>query len=197
MSASRDRQANFSARPVYVSEDAVDAASIRRCLDGEPAAFAGIVERYQRLLFTVALRMLGDQDEAADATQTAFVKAYRRLDTFDPAQRFFSWMYRILVNECLNVRRDRRPHDPLTPELVVGGSPADLLELKERRHRVQAAILALPPDYREVIVLRHYAELSYEEIASTLHVSPGLVKSRLHEARQRLGQLLLDVRTGT
>ena len=109
-----------------------------------------IVERYQRLLFTVALRMLGDHDEASDAAQNAFVKAYQKLDTFDQSRRFFSWIYRILLNECLNLRRDRRPHERLTPELATVGGPAELLEATERRRRVQAAIRALPIEYREV-----------------------------------------------
>lgn len=193
MPASQDRSANFFARGVYVYQDADDADCVRHCLAGDTTAFAGIVDRYQRVLFTVAVRMLGDRDEAADATQTAFIRAYRKLSTFDPAQRFFSWIYRILVNECLNVRRGRRPRDPLTADLMVGDSPAELLETKERRQRVQAAILALPDDYRAVIVLRHFAELSYEQIAETLQVPASLVKSRLHEARQRLGRMLLDV----
>jgi RNA polymerase sigma-70 factor, ECF subfamily len=194
MSARGERSINFFARGVYVSQDAEDVALVRRCMDGDASAFAGIVERYQRVLFTVALRMLGDREEAADAAQTAFVRAYGKLASFDPAQRFFSWIYRILLNECLNVQRSRRAREPIRPDVLVGDSPADLLETKERRQRVQAAILALPHDYREVIVLRHFADLSYDEIADALQLSPGLVKSRLHSARQRLGQMLLDYR---
>jgi RNA polymerase sigma-70 factor (ECF subfamily) len=186
--------ANFPSSRVYVSQDADDADFVRRCLGGETAAFSQIVERYQRVLFTVAIRMLGDYDEAADATQNAFVKAYRRLDRFDPTQRFFSWIYRIVVNECLNARRDRRRSEPITPELATVDSPADLLETEERRRRVQAAILALPIEYREVIVLRHFAERSYDEIADALGIPSRVVKSRLHTARERLAQMLLGCR---
>jgi RNA polymerase sigma-70 factor, ECF subfamily len=183
---------NLWAARVYVSQDADDQALVRRCLDGGTAAFEGLVERYQRVLFTVALRTLGNYDEASDATQNAFVKAYGKLATFDPTRRFFSWIYRILVNECLNVLRDRRPHEPITPEMAMVASPADLLETVERRRRVQAAILALPTESREVIVLRHFTELSYEEIGDALRVPARTVKSRLHTARQRLAQMLLD-----
>jgi RNA polymerase sigma-70 factor (ECF subfamily) len=189
----RDTVTNFSARPGYLTQDEDDHTAVARCLAGDTAAFEPIVVRYQRVLFTVALRMLGDYDEASDATQNAFISAYRRLDTFDPQRRFFSWIYRILVNECLNNRRDRRPHEELTPELAAAGGPADLLEAGERRRRVQSAVLSLPFEYRQVIVLRHFTELSYDEIADVVGVPAKTVKSRLHTARQRLGALLLGM----
>lgn len=195
MSMVRDSLTNFSTRRVYLSQDAEDDALVSRCRGGDQAAFEAIVERYERVLFTVALRMLGDYDEARDATQDAFVKAYQNLASFDRKRRFFSWIYRILVNRCLNVRRDRRPREPITPDLATVGSPADLLEATERRRCVQAAILALPIEYREVVILRHFTELSYEEIGDALQVSTQIVKSRLHTARQRLGQMLLGLET--
>jgi RNA polymerase sigma-70 factor (ECF subfamily) len=191
MSHGRNTSTNFSAPDVYMSKDADDAGFVRRCLEGDTEAFAAIVERYQRVLVTVAVRMLGNAEDAHDATQNAFVKAYQKLPTFDPNRRFFSWMYRILVNECHNARRDHRRSEPLTPELAIGDSPADAFEVEERRGLVQAAILALPADYREVIVLRHFAELSYDEIADALGISSAMVKSRLHTARQQLSQILL------
>jgi RNA polymerase sigma-70 factor, ECF subfamily len=190
MAESRASVINFLTRRVYVSQDAEDNVLVERCRNGDSAAFEPIVERYQRLLFTVALRMLGDQDEANDAAQNAFVKAYQKLDTFDQSRRFFSWIYRILLNECLNLRRDRHSHEQLTPELATVGSPVELLEATERRRRVQAAVRALPIEQREVIVLRHFTELSYEEIADVLRVPAKTVKSRLHAARHRLSQML-------
>lgn len=187
---------NFSAGAVYIDQDADDLALVARCRAGETAAFEALVGRYQRVLFTVALRMLGNRDAASDAAQNAFVKAYRKLETFDPTRRFFSWIYRILVNECLNARRDRPPHEPLAPDLAAVGTPADVFETAERRMGVQAAILALPMEYREVIVLRHFTELSYEEIAETLHVPAKTVKSRLHTARARLAAMLMGLEAG-
>ena len=100
---------NFSPAPVYVDQDADDLALVARCRAGDTRAFEPIVERYRRVLYTVALRMLGNAEEANDVAQNAFVKAFQKLDTFDPNRRFFSWIYRILVNECLNARRDQRP----------------------------------------------------------------------------------------
>jgi RNA polymerase sigma-70 factor (ECF subfamily) len=191
MSHRRNTSTNFSGPGVYVSQDADDARFVGKCLEGDTEAFTAIVERYQRVLFTVAVRMLGNVEDAKDATQNAFLKAYQKLRAFDPNRRFFSWIYRILVNECHNARRDHRQGEPLAPELAAGDGPADAFEVDERRRRVQAAILALPPDYREVIVLRHFAELSYDEVADAIGVSSAIVKSRLHTARQRLSQMLL------
>jgi len=181
---------NFSPGGVYIHQDEEDAAAVARCVAGDPNGFDALVERYQRVLFTVALRMLGDYDEANDATQNAFVKAYRKLDTFDPGRRFFSWIYRILFNECLNARRDHRTHESLTPGMATTASVADDFEASERRHRVQAAIVALPAPYREVIVLRHFAELPYTDIADVLGIPEKTVRSRLHDARQRLASML-------
>jgi RNA polymerase sigma-70 factor, ECF subfamily len=191
MSEAHDSLINFSTGRVYVSQDGDDDLLVARCLGGDKAAFEALVERYQRVLFTVALRMVGDYDEAVDATQNAFVKSYEKLATFDRSRRFFSWLYRILFNECLNVQRDRKPREPLTPDIPAAGSPADLVEANERRKSVQAAILALPLEAREVVILRHFTELSYQEIGDTLGIETKTVKSRLHSARQRLAELLL------
>jgi RNA polymerase sigma-70 factor (ECF subfamily) len=181
---------NFSRDRVYMDQDADDLALIARCRAGETAAFEGLVVRYQRVLFTVAVRMLGDPDAAGDAAQNAFIKAYQKLETFDPSRRFFSWIYRILVNECLNVRRSHAAHEPLTAAIASGSGPEEAFEVAERRGLVQAAILSLPIEYREVIVLRHYTGLSYEEIGEALHVPAKTVKSRLHTAKERLATLL-------
>ena len=180
---------------MYFSQDADDGALVARTLEGDTAAFEAIVARYESVLFRVALRMLGDREDALDATQTAFVSAYRKLGSFDQNLRFFSWLYRILLNECLNARRDRRPHQPLTPDMMLAGTPLEALEASERRQRVQLALLALPQEYREVIVLRHFAELGYDEIATTLCIPAKTVKSRLYTARQRLIELLVLEKT--
>lgn len=182
---------------MYFKQDPGDAALVTRSLDGEAAAFEALVVKYQRVLFNVALRMLGNYEDAQDAAQVAFVKAYRNLASYDSGGRFFSWLYRILLNECLNTRRDRRAHEPLPLELAACSSPLDALEADERRQLVQHALLALPHDYREVIVLRHFAELGYDDIAATLGVPARTVKSRLYTARQRLVELLIAEKTRT
>lgn len=161
-----------------------------RCLDGDAGAFEALVEAYQKPFFTSAYRLLGNDDEARDATQSAFIKVHGALQRFDPTRRFFSWAYRILVNECLNLQRARRPHEPLRSDLATVDGPDRAFESAEHRRRLQAAILALPPDSRAVIVLKHFAGMSYDEIAATLEIPVKTVRSRLHTARVRLMDLV-------
>jgi RNA polymerase sigma-70 factor (ECF subfamily) len=168
-----------------------DAVLAARTASGDTEAFEVLVLRYQRVMFNVAHRMLGDYADACDATQTAFIKAYERVGSYDARYRFFSWLYRILLNECLNARRSRRPHVEIKPEMAVVSGPLEALEGAERRRQVQQALLSLPADYREVVVLRHFADLSYDDIAATIGIPVKTVKSRLYTARQRLGELLL------
>jgi len=176
---------------VYLDQSADDGAAVKRCLNGEPAAFEVLVGRYQHIMFNVALRMLGDYEDARDAAQNTFVKAYEKLGTYDPERRFFSWMYRILMNECLNLRRR-----PATEQLgdteaeVSDSSDVDAVEAAERKRDVRQAILSLSPAYREVIVLRHFAALSYEQMSEAIGVPTKTVKSRLHTARQQLASEL-------
>jgi RNA polymerase sigma-70 factor (ECF subfamily) len=167
-----------------------DAELVARCLRGDLDAFEPLVLRYQGVLFNAAWRMLGNREDARDVVQGALVKAWERLATFDPSRRFFSWIYRIVVNESLNLR-DRRPVvQPLDANVPASGGPEEELKDRERADCLQAALLRLTEDDRQVIVLRHFAELSYAEIAETLGLAEKTVKSRLHEARQRLGRAL-------
>jgi RNA polymerase sigma-70 factor (ECF subfamily) len=178
-------------------QESDDAVLVARSAGGDTGAFETLVERHHRVLFSVAVRMLGDYADASDATQAAFLKAYEKLGTFDPRFRFFSWIYRILLNECLNARRDRRPYEALTSHVAEGGGPLDAMEADERRRQVQRALLALPIDYRKVIVLRHFGGLPYDDIAAALGVPVKTVKSRLYSARQRLLDLLTAERAQT
>jgi RNA polymerase sigma-70 factor (ECF subfamily) len=171
-----------------------DALLVDRCLRGDIEAFQPLVERYQRVVFNVALRMLRDDEEARDAAQNAFVKAYEKLASYDPRFRFFSWLYRIAVNECLNVRERRRPRQSLADDLPSADRADREVESRELAERVQAALMTLSLDYRLVVVLRHFAELSYAEMSEVLQVPEKTVKSRLHTARQRLGEVLLEWR---
>ena len=166
-----------------------DAVWVARCLKGDSASFETLVLRYQRVLYTVALRLTGNPEDARDVTQNTFIRAYQRLETYDPERRFFSWIYRIAVNESLNYLRVRRPHDPLedTIEAVAGEDPVERRQIGER---VQSALMELTREYREVVVLRYFGELSYEEIGETVGIPEKTVKSRLFSARQRLAEIL-------
>jgi len=180
---------------VYLLQDAEDAALVREVLAGNRQAFAVLVERHQRVLFNVALRLTGNRDEASDATQEAFVKAFEHLDGYDARYRFFSWIYRILVNQCLNLKRAHVQHPTVALEAVTrddAAGPVEQLDADQMRTRVRQALLMLSADYRQAIVLRHFAELSYEEMSAAMGVPVKTVKSRLHTARHRLAALLRD-----
>ena len=165
---------------------------VARCLKGDASAFEPLVARYERALFAVALRLLGNYEDARDVTQNAFIRAYEHLDSFDPERRFFSWVYRIAVNESLNLRRARRPQEALGTWIAVGGQTEaiEAIAAHETTARVEQALGQLSDEYREVVVLRYFAELSYEEISHTVGVPEKTVKSRLFTARQRLASLL-------
>ncbi len=182
---------NYLMRRVYFSSDDEDLVLVRDTLAGQTEAFGVLVTRYQKVMYTMALRMVGNSEDARDATQDAFVKAHQHLASFDQGRRFYSWMYRILVNECLNLKRDRHPEDPLKNILDDGASPFDATLAEERRAQIQHALLRLTPDYRTVVVLRHFGGQSYAEIAEALAIPEKTVKSRLYTARQQLGELLL------
>lgn len=167
-----------------------DASLVARCLKGDRTAFEPLVTRYERVLFSVALRLVGDYEDARDATQNAFVRAYEHLETFDPQRRFFSWIYRIVVNECLNLRRSRHPNEPLADTFEAPGGTFEAADAAETSDRIQAALNALTEEYREVVILRHFVDLSYEEISDVLGVPDKTVKSRLFSARKRLAEIL-------
>lgn len=163
---------------------------IGECVAGDASAFEPLVRRYHRPLFHVAARLLRDPEDARDATQTAFLRAYQALGSREPGRPFFSWVYRILVNDCLNTLRGRRPSQPLDDRLVAAGS-VDPVESAETRVRVRRALMQLPSEQRDVVILRHFAQMSYAEAAVALGIPERTVKSRLFSARQRLCALLV------
>lgn len=166
---------------------------VQRTLGGETSAFEGLVDRYQRVLYNVALRMLQNREDAMDATQTAFIKAYEKLDMYNPSYKFFSWIYKILVNESLNQLARRKPQDDLDSGIVAPGkTPVEEHVEEWNRERIQAAVLKLPYEYQRVVVLRHFGNLSYHDMAEALDLPEKTVKSRLFTARRLLRDLLIE-----
>ena len=175
--------------------DETEAALIRRCQAGDKDAFGGIVRQYAGRATGAAYLMLGCREEALDASQEAFVRAWRHIRRFDPATHFYSWYARILRNECISRlrRRARRRTVALVgedPSDGDGKDPALLVERTERDRRLWRAVLSLPVPQREIIVLAHFQGLSYKEMAQTIGIPIGTVMSRLHAARQALRTLL-------
>jgi RNA polymerase sigma-70 factor (ECF subfamily) len=164
---------------------------VERALAGDHEAYGALVDTYSRPIFNLALRMLNDAEDARDLSQTAFVKAYQKLHTFDRSHRFFSWIYRIALNESLNLLKRRRRVEELDERLIAKGpSPEEQSVASQEEGMVREAMMDLTPEYREVITLRHFLDLSHREMSDMLHIPEKTVKSRLHTARERLGVAL-------
>jgi RNA polymerase sigma-70 factor (ECF subfamily) len=172
--------------------EAEEARLVGRILAGEGRLYAKLVERYQRRLYWSCLRLLGDADDAEDAVQEAFVRAYAHLREFDPAYRFYTWIFRIARNLCLNQLRRRKLWGLISlswaeapdPE-AVEDSAADV-ESRELAVALEACLETLPKDQRECFALRHAEEFSYAEIAALLEIPMGTVMSRLARAREKM-----------
>lgn len=170
-----------------------DTTLVRECLGGNKKAFAGLIDRYQKVIFNAALRMVGDYHDAEDITQTVFIKAYESLDTFDPQHKFFSWIYRIMVNQTLNFISRQQPFTRLDDSMVARGkNPEQIYAANQRDEKIQAAVADLQLDYRIVIVLKHFIDLPYRDISFILDIPEKTVKSRLFSARQKLCGKLVE-----
>ena len=166
-------------------------ALVGRTLAGDREAFGALVEAYQAVVFNLALRMVGDPEDARDVTQTTFVKAYSKLATFDRRNRFFSWLYRIGINESLNLLGRRKNREELDEGIEAPGpGPDRTAEVSEEEELMNRALMDLTPDYRQVLILRHFLDFSHREIGELLQLPEKTVKSRLHTGRERLGAAL-------
>ncbi len=168
---------------------------VRRFLSGDRSAFALLVERHERRVYNLALRMTGSEEDARDAAQDAFLTALRKLSTFRGEAAFTTWLHRVAVNACYDLlrKRQRAPllsrsgQDEWEPEPPAAPDHADLTDLSVD---VQRALLEVSEDYRAVMVLHDVQDLPYEEVAAILGVPVGTVKSRLHRGRVALARAL-------
>ena len=177
-----------------------DEELVRAVLDGDQERFSELVERYQARLINYLYRLVRNSDDAHDLAQEVFVRVYQALDRFDPSYRFSTWLFRVAQNAAIDqIRRRRFRLVPIGPQEGEGAegrreleledeapSALDGLETREREAEVRAAIDALPWEYRELILLRHYGELAYDEIAESKGMPLGTVKNKLFRARQML-----------
>ena len=186
-----------------------DAQAVERASRCDHEAFRVLVDRYQGRAFRLARRMLRDEELARDAVQEALLKAYSSLSRFEGRSSFYTWFYRMVVNQCLDLkRRDKSSRhvdwddgDPMEaaaasqppPEVAgVPFAPAAEVMRKELRHLVAGAIEQLPDDARRTLMLREVDGLSYAEIAKSLGIPKGTVMSRLHYARRRVREILVE-----
>jgi RNA polymerase sigma-70 factor (ECF subfamily) len=174
----------------------------------EPEAFGEIVRRWERKIFALCFGMLGREEEARDATQEVFISAYRNLGGFRGEAKVSSWLHRIAVNQCITKQRRAkvRAETPLEDEngneeyafyAPASHSPAKQTEQTERNRIIRQAIHSLPSELKQVIVLKEFEELTFQEISETLEVPLSTVKSRLYTAlkqlRLKLEKLPLEV----
>lgn len=171
---------------------------IQRALAGDLNAFGELVQMYERPVYNLAYRMLGEPTEAEDAAQEAFLKAYSHLNRYDMSRSFKTWLLSITSNHCIDRLRKRRltylsldeplpPHPALTSDEL---GPEAAAIARERSQKIQLMLDGLSSEYRLVVVLRYWYDLSYTEIADMLETSESAVKSRLFRARQTLAKVL-------
>ena len=176
-----------------LAEEIGDAECVKRVQRGDTESFEILVQRHQKATFNLIYRFLGDYDEAAEVAQEVFLSAYKSIHQFRGDAHFSTWLYRIAFNHASS--RRKRLNNNLHRDLVFEGTeiladgaidPATSAERKEVQQCVQRALNTLHPDDAQIILLRDLQDIPYEEIAATLDVPVGTVKSRLHRARQAL-----------
>lgn len=179
-------------------------AVIRRVQRGDANAFEYLVAAYEKNVYNLALRMTGSPEDAEDMAQEAFLKAYNSLPSFRGDSKFSVWLYRIVSNVCLDFLRKKNKRGAISLSVEdddgedtqldlpdTSQSPEELLEKKLTREAVRRGLDALPPDARQILLLREIEGLSYEEIGAVLGLESGTVKSRIFRARKKLVAFLL------
>jgi len=187
-----------------------DHTLVQRARSGDERAFRLLVERYQKKVYAVALGMVKDREEAMDVVQEAFVKVHRSLDTFKADATFYTWLYRITVNVCIDVIRrrgamrsdsvefdERIGHDLAEANLgavssQLGSNPEKSVLQRELGDKIQEALEQIPEKHRAILLLRELDGLSYEELAQVLEIPKGTVMSRLFHARAKVQKLLSE-----
>jgi len=165
---------------------------VKKCLAGETEVFEELINKYQKPIFNIAYRMVYDVQDAEDITQSVFIKAYENLRSYNPKHKFFSWIYRMAINETLNIIHKKKQLSGLDDSMKSQEkSPDSFYEETELSQNIQKALMDLKTDYREVIVLKHLQGLSYKEMSHVLNVPEKTVKSRLFSARQLFKEILI------
>jgi RNA polymerase sigma-70 factor (ECF subfamily) len=164
-----------------------DAVLVRECLKGNRNAFEKLLDRYEKPVYNAAFRILYSYEDAMDVTQTVFLKAFENLDRYNEKFKFFSWIYRIAINESINLLSKRGNCEPVSDDLVSADIGPDAAASNDQlRMDIQDALMSLKPEYRTVVVLKHVVGCSYRDISLILEIPEKTVKSRLFSARQLL-----------
>lgn len=187
-----------------------DSELVDRAQNGERAAFQKLVERYQEKVYSICYGKVGDEHDAKDVSQDVFIKVYRYLDGFNKDAKFYTWLYRIAVNTCIDFLRKQSRRDKVDYDDTIGRdeeylegddmlmpsnlglNPDEALDRKELRKEMLAALEELSEKHRTILNLREVEGLSYREIADILEISKGTVMSRLYHARRYFQDALRD-----
>jgi len=175
-----------------------DQQAISECQKGNTKSYRFLVEKYKVQAYHVALLYTGNRDDALDLSQDAFCRAFGAIKTFQTGKNFYSWLYEIIKNICINhqQQRRRRPltdnpeQDIMDDQISDAPRPDEIFEEHELREQLWAAIYKLKDQDREIVLLKDFNDMSYEQIAAILSIPLGSVMSRLYYARQRLAKLL-------
>jgi len=176
-------------------------AWLEQAIEGDKAAFGKLIEAFQGPVYNLAYRMLNNSGEAEEAAQEAFVRAWTKLNMYDPKRKFSTWLLSITSNYCIDQIRKRRalllsideplpPHPALTSDKAKG--PEAQMASSEQQDLVQGLLQELPEEYRTAVILRYWQEMSYEEIAETTGSTISAIKSRLFRARKQLAEISIE-----
>lgn len=159
-----------------------DKPAIDKCRNGEHEAFRYLVERYQRQAVSHATAILGNREDALDAAQEAFIDAFRAIKSFDEARPFYPWFYVLLRNRCYKMAARRRETESVDETMIVASNSLP----REQTLALEEALLSLDREDREIVTLKYFDGLSYDELAERLEIPKGTVMSRLFHARRKL-----------
>lgn len=181
-----------------------DEALVKLCLEGDCTAFAEIVNRYQKQIFTLAYRLTNQVEDAQDLAQEAFLKIYQVLDKYDTSRPFFPWMYKVATNVCYTALR-KKPQEEIPLDKVIefaptvpqaATQPEDYTEVKETQRLVQQALAQLPEKYKVPMVLRYLEDMTYQQIADVMEVPITTIETRLFRGRSLLQKRLKNLERG-
>ena len=165
---------------------------VREVLEGKISSFELLIDKYQKPVYNLVFKMTGDEEQAKDLTQDVFIKVYEKLGSFNFKHKFFSWIYRIAINDTISFLKSGRIFERLSDLGELQDEPSTGKIREDQRTKLHAALRQLKPDSRSIILLKYFFEMSYVEIGEVMKMEEKTVKSRLFMAREKLNSLLIQ-----
>ena len=180
---------------MYLHLENEDFIIVSECLNGNGRSYEKIVDKYQKIIFRLANKLVRDFDDAEDITQSVFVKAYENLNKYNPKYKFFSWLYRITINEAINFEKRKKNNGTIDKNIRSSEHDPDrIYDNNVLSDNINEALMCLDMIYRLPIVLKHFLDYSYKELSDLIGVPEKTVKSRLFTGRQLLKEILTKKR---